>query len=333
MPALDGVRAISIMAVVFGHTLPLTFGWLTGNNISARVGMALFFCLSGFLIVSMLHRNQDIFSFLVKRILRIVPALLLYLVILALLFQIPWQMFVSNALFISNYWHEGLSKSIAPTSHLWSLCVEMHFYITIAVLTWLMGKKALFLVPIGALVITGIRIEAGVYSSIITHHRVDEILSGGTLALVAIYYGDPIRRFLTPLWRPTLLLTLLVPLLLASGMDTPLAYLRPYFAAAAVGVVLHCRLAGVHSLLEGRIAAYVAKVSYALYIYHPLAIFGWFNTGSLAEKYLMKRPISYVLAFAMAHASTFFWENRFQKLARQIVKAKRGTGTKGVTAS
>ena len=41
LPALDGVRAVSIMAVVFAHTLPLTFGALTGNSISARTGMAL----------------------------------------------------------------------------------------------------------------------------------------------------------------------------------------------------------------------------------------------------------------------------------------------------
>lgn len=319
MPALDGVRAISILAVVFAHTLPLSFGWLTGNNMSARTGMALFFCLSGFLIVSMLHRNQDIFGFLVKRILRIVPAVALYLVILMVLFQMPWDMFLANVLFVSNYWHVGLSKTIAPTSHLWSLCVEMHFYLTIAALTWIMGRKALFLVPVAALVITGIRIEAGVYSSIVTHYRVDEILSGGTLALVTLYYGEPIRRALAPMWRPALLLVLFVPLLLVSGMDTPLAYGRPYIAAITVGIVLHSRLPVVHPILEGAIARYIAKVSYALYIYHPLAIFGWFNTGGFAEKYLMKRPISYVLSFAAAHASTFYWEMPWQKAARHIV--------------
>lgn len=323
IPALDGVRATSILAVVAGHTLPLAFGGFNGNGAIAPIGMALFFCLSGFLIVSMIHRNPDVFSFLVKRIFRIVPAVALYLVILAVVFQIPWDMFLANILFISNYWHVGLNKVIAPTSHLWSLCIEMHFYITIALLTLLMGRKCLWLIPPAALIVTGMRIEAGAHTVIMTHLRVDEILVGGTLALIAIHRGTQIKAFLTPLWRPVALLVVIAPVWFISGWDGPLAYARPYLTATLVGILIHSRLPGVHAVLEGGIARYIAKISYALYIYHPLAIFGWFNQGGTAERYLFKRPISYALAWGAAHASTYFWESPWQKLARRIVARKR----------
>ena len=327
VPALDGVRAVSILAVVLGHTFPVGPDWLNGNVVAARTGMALFFCLSGFLIVSMIQRSPDMFSFLVKRILRIVPAVALYLVILTILFQIPWDMFLANILFVSNYWNVGLNKGIAPTSHLWSLCVEMHFYLAIAALTLLMGRKSLWLIPPAALIVTGLRIEAGAYAVIMTHLRVDEILSGGILALVAFHYGAPIRRFLTPTWRPALLLLVITPIWLYAAYNGPLAYARPYLTAIVVGIVIHSRLMGLHMVLESRIAAYIAKISYALYIYHPLAVFGWFNQGSLTERYLFKRPISYLLSWIAAHLSTFFWEMPWQKAARTIVKRQQASKT------
>ena len=89
------------------------------------------------------------------------------------------------------------------------------------------------------------------------------------------------------------------------------------------------RLPLIHSLLEGRVAAYIARISYALYIYHPLMIFGWMNAGSDWLRYLVKRPISYLLTWAAAHASTYFWEMPFQQLARRLVA---GCGKAGARA-
>lgn len=290
----------------------------------APMGMSLFFCLSGFLIVSIIHRDPDAYSFLIKRMFRIVPAVLVYILLLIILFRIPTEMVVANVFFISNYWHVGLSKVIAPTSHLWSLCVEIHFYFVMTVLAFFFGRKAVWFVPPAALVVTGLRIEAEAYTHIYTHLRVDEILSGGILALVTIHKGPRLRAFLIPRWRPIALLVILTPLWMLGAHDFGgwLNYLRPYLTAAIVGVLIHCHLGWIHDWLEGKIAAYIAKISYALYIYHPLMIFGWMNAGSDYLRYFVKRPISYVLTLIAAHISTVYWEAYWQRLARRILEKR-----------
>lgn len=320
--ALDGARALSILLVILAHTAPLGPNRFGLNGMAALMGMSLFFCLSGYLIVSMIHRNPDVPSFLIRRILRIVPSVALYMLILVILFGIGWQMVVANLLFVSNYWHVGLSKLSAPTSHLWSLCVEMHFYLAIAVLTLIMGRRSVWLVPPAALVVTLMRADVGAYSNINTHLRVDEILSGGTLALVSIYYGTALRAFFERTWRAIVLLAIVIPLWMLSSHDVggALNYVRPYLAATLVGILIHSHVPLLHRVLESGPAAYIARISYALYIYHPLMIFSWMNMGSDWVRYLVKRPISYAMTLAAAHASTYWWEMRWQEFARRLTR-------------
>src|ERR1043166_2277517 len=86
-PALDGLRGIAIIAVLAVHTNHI-FGWsiLKGGN----VGVDVFFVLSGFLITALLieewHGSGEISlkGFYWRRVLRLVPALLVLLAILYL---------------------------------------------------------------------------------------------------------------------------------------------------------------------------------------------------------------------------------------------------------
>ena len=59
-------------------------------------------------------------------------------------------------------------------------------------------------------------------------------------------------------------------------------------------------------------------VSYALYVVHgPLRV-GWFADGGTVVRYLLKRPITFALAFGLAHLSTFYWEARWIKLGYRL---------------
>lgn len=320
---LDGVRAASILLVLLAHTAPLGPKAWSFNEMAGRMGMALFFCLSGFLIVSMLWRDQNIPAFLAKRIMRIVPALFLYLTVLFLFFDLPIRSWLLNMLFVSNYMVEGLGGG--PVGHLWSLCVEMHFYLAISLVVLVGGRSALWLVLPAALLVTALRIDLGIISNINTHLRVDEILVGGWLALASLHYGDRLRAVLV---RPVLaigLILLLTALFMISSHDqggTVTAF-RPYLAMALVGVIMHCRLRPLLSVLESRPARYIARISYALYIWHPLMIFGAMNAGSTMERYLLKRPVSWTLTWAAAHVSTIYWEAYWQRLVRVWLKRRR----------
>ncbi len=321
--SLDGVRALSILLVILAHTAPLGPKFLKFNAMAGIMGMALFFCLSGYLMTSILYRKPDVFEFVVKRVLRIFPAVLVYLTILLIFFDLPWRSYIFNLLFVSNYVTDALSGG--PVSHLWSLSVEMHFYAAISIAVIIGGRKALWLIPFAAVIVTLLRVNAGVYSNINTHLRVDEILSGGCLALASMRYGDKFRGWLSNNVLATALIVILWLLLMLSSHKAggALNYVRPYIAASLVGVVIHSNLRFLRRILESWLAGYIARISYALYIYHPLMVYGFMNAGSTMERYLLKRPISYVLTWAAAHMSTFWWEQRWQKLAREKIIAAR----------
>src|SRR5579872_1045252 len=74
-PSLDGLRAISILAVIWYHDPLLRLIWRTGF-----LGVHLFFVISGFLITTLLLREKSEFgkislkNFYIRRTLRIFPA-------------------------------------------------------------------------------------------------------------------------------------------------------------------------------------------------------------------------------------------------------------------
>lgn len=318
VPALDGVRALSICLVLAAHMLPLGPKVLALNGMAAKMGMSLFFCLSGFLIVSMIHRNPDVVTFLTRRVLRIVPAVVMYMLVLWALLGISGQVIAINLMFMTNYWTAGLGGG--PLGHMWSLAVEVHFYAAAALCTLFLGRRAVWLVLPAALVITLIRVDTGAHVNIKTHLRVDEILSGGILALVVLHYGNQLRSFLAPLRRslPLLGVTVVLWMISCHHDGGALNYLRPYLAGTVVCLAMYCQWQPLKQVLEGPVAAYIARISYALYIYHMLMIWGWMNTGGDWERYLLKRPLSFALTFAAAHASTFWWEQHWQRLAKHL---------------
>ena len=324
---LDGLRAASILLVVLGHTLALGPAQWSLNSATARMGMALFFCLSGYLIISMLYRDPDVRSFLVKRVFRILPAVWLYLTVLLLFFDLPFESYLLNLAFVSNYFTEALDAG--PVSHLWSLCVEIQFYLAIAFFVAVGGRQAVWLVVPATLAVTAMRIEGNILVNINTHLRADELLVGGCLALLSIHRGERLRGMFANRALAAGVVIALVLLFAISAHDEggALVYLRPYFAMMLVGVIMHSDLRPLLWVLESRPARYIAKISYALYIWHPLMVFGWMNSGSTLERYLLKRPVSWAGAWLAAHLSTTYWEKYWQNKARRIVQGHSGKRT------
>jgi peptidoglycan/LPS O-acetylase OafA/YrhL len=318
LPVLDGWRALSILLVLAGHWLPLDAIVPDANGTTAAAGMAIFFTLSGFLITSFLYRRPEIRSFLIRRILRIVPLAWAAMLILFLLDpQRSAGELVANLLFVSNL---PPAQLLPAGEHLWSLCVEMQFYLAVALLVALLGRRGLLLLPLLALLVTALRIGAGEKLSIVTWHRVDEILAGATVALVYMgAFGDRVRSLLGSLnfW-----VALLLAVVCTYFYTTPLAYARPYAVAALVGVTLFHVPAWLGALLRSRPAAYIAETSYAVYVIHGILGHSWLGTGDLLEKYA-KRPLLVAATFALAHLSTFAFERRFIDLAKRLTSAPR----------
>ena len=169
VPALDGWRGLSILCVLAGHMLPLGPKALQFNAMIAAAGMSLFFILSGFLIASMLLRNSNVISFLIRRVFRIVPLAWGYLLVVLMFNGADLKAWAANLLFYANlppFYLDYLN------GHFWSLSVEMQFYAAIALAVALAGRRGLALLPIACLLVTAARIAYGEEASIVTWFRV-----------------------------------------------------------------------------------------------------------------------------------------------------------------
>lgn len=139
--SLDGLRAISILGVIWYHTIPFGHDTLLGQG---NKGVTLFFAISGFLIVTLLLRAKEAagtFSlprFWGRRMLRIFPV---YYAVLAAYCVLVWKFeqdgvaretFFNNvpafATFTAN-WFVNLDNARVIFYFVWSLAAEEQFYL------------------------------------------------------------------------------------------------------------------------------------------------------------------------------------------------------------
>jgi|GEM_PF-3760186 len=78
-----------------------------------------------------------------------------------------------------------------------------------------------------------------------------------------------------------------------------LSYLRPYMAAVLVGSTLLNPDTRLGRLLKSRVLAYLASISFALYMFHMGLTPTWLGSGDFTAKYL-KRPLLLLVLFPIA---------------------------------
>jgi len=319
LPLLDGWRALSITLVILGHLFPIGPSAWQLNAPVAATGMVMFFTLSGFLITRFLIEDGNIRRFLIRRLLRIVPLAWLGMFLAFLITgDVTAGEVVGNMFFVANLPPASL---VEPGEHFWSLCLEVQFYLSVALLVAVGRKRALFAIPLICILITCARIYWEQPITIVTWFRGDEILAGATLALIYEgWLGERARKLIS---LPSIYL--LLPLLFASAdMRTGfLPYLRPYLSALLIGTSLYYAPRWLRHLSEWRPVTYVAQTSYALYVFHGIFVHTWLGTGDTLIKYA-KRPLLLAATFVSAHLSTFHFERRWNALGRRLTPPREG---------
>ena len=155
---LDGWRGVAIFLVLQGHFFAIQ-GWHSG-----RMGVDVFFCLSGLLMSRILfQRRVPLATFYKRRISRILPAFLLYLLIVFSIAALigkpaPAREVIPTVLFLRSYLPADfhMFSGAYPIGHLWSLNVEEHSYIFLSLLTlipFLRGREGGALMAFGVLTI------------------------------------------------------------------------------------------------------------------------------------------------------------------------------------
>ena len=290
LPALDGVRALAVVAVVVFHFWPDTFP-------GGFVGVDVFFAMSGLLITGILqteHRRDgrvDLRAFWGRRVRRLVPAVVALVVVTSVavvltgtgssrqladaLGALTWTTNLVEAfLGGSRMW---LHNSRTTLDHLWSLAIEEQFYLVWPLVTVVVFRRVgtrrarvgitLALIALSAL---SMGLVGGVHAYFRTDTRAFELLAGAALALSGWVVARP------PAWVTTLLgASGLVGLgLIVAFVDPGDDWMYPWgFLVVSVCSMLLVA-AAVHpppwmsAVLESRPMRHLGRVSYGVYLWH-----------------------------------------------------------------
>lgn len=224
VPGLDLMRALAILWVMPFHfrfvNLPSALSAIARTG---WMGVDLFFVLSGYLIGSQLLRpylsgdQPSLSGFYLRRAFRVVPA---FLAVLLLYLLVPvfreapglspvWQFLTFTENFRIDYFHDQ------AFSHVWSLCVEEHFYLVLPLLVLALMRKPSFtkaLTTIIVILVCGMLIRAYIYHFQLlplltndedaftvryvekiyypTYTRLDGLLMGVVLAVIKTFRSD-----------------------------------------------------------------------------------------------------------------------------------------------
>jgi peptidoglycan/LPS O-acetylase OafA/YrhL len=304
IPAIDGLRAIAVTAVIFYH---LGFQWIPGGFL----GVDLFFVISGYVITRLLldsiarSGGLDLRGFYKARARRLLPPMVFMIVVTAFYISIWAQdsvkRFLTDTPFsltgVMNWWlvfnQQDYFEAIGRPpllQHTWSLAVESQFYLIWPVLLLVIlkrfGKKV---IPIAALAIAlfsgtalflvSLRLDA---SSSVSH-----VYFGTDTHSIGLFLGAALAVSWIPQNFKSEVSTRaqnfidfigvfgLVGILgsfLLIDESSPTAYkiafpLAALFGAAIITSIVHpaSRFAPV---LQNRVLLWIGERSYAIYLWH-----------------------------------------------------------------
>ncbi len=330
LPAVQGIRAIAVIAVVLYHFHPksLPFGYL---------GVDIFFVISGF-IVSYIYSGKifslkSIFKFYSKRILRIYPSLILVLLIVTYssIFldrteelkktsqESIMAIFSVINFYFSTFNSEYFSIDIInnPFLHLWSISTEMQFYLLFPFIFFLfqkLNKKLLYiitsLVIIFSLIFYLDLIKFNNFSNYyLLHSRFWQFILG--ILIFKIYtFGHKIKSL--NFQKINLFVLNITFILILVFM-----YFRMPFNLNGISITL---LTGVlilsssmitnsHNILTNTFFQFLGKLSFSIYIWHWIILYfikKFFNFN------LFNSLLGLIIIIIISYITYNYWEIKFR---------------------
>jgi peptidoglycan/LPS O-acetylase OafA/YrhL len=199
LPWLDGWRALAISGVLCAHFLTSV-----GIN-SGRLGVELFFVLSGRLMAQMLFvEPMGLRPFYYRRFSRVWPALIVFLVVATICAPLaglkgPSGLQAVSVLTVTYNYLAVFGGSLPLFDHIWSLCVEEHTYVFLGLLSLCDRRAPRLTLPLLAITILLNFVDGAVstlvfkqsYYSVFwrTDVRMSSILLGAAAYLASVRLG------------------------------------------------------------------------------------------------------------------------------------------------
>jgi peptidoglycan/LPS O-acetylase OafA/YrhL len=334
--SVDVFRGFAILPVVIYHFNQfLPYG---------ELGVDLFFVISGLLVGSILvrkfKRNDRIsfWQFILQRGFKIWPSYYCFLVVGSLLAYLFYSHdkpeyiigggrdIMRYIFFYQNY--TGLPFHW-PFDHIWSLCVEEHFYILlpalIIIIKGLFSNNRRFLIlSVAGLIAAGIVFKVlsiyftnskDTYSG--THNRIDALGWGVLLGILVTYYEDYWKKIK---WRSMLFIA---GVILFAAHIFILIYWKNIFFEKVIfrSVIPFCfflMLLGLyyHDFTKWKPIRFVAYYSYNWYLWHP--IFVWI-IGKYVGINVMGLIVYMIVSFLTAMLFTILIEEKFLSIRETVM--------------
>lgn len=296
IPALDGMRAVSVLLVILGH-LGVPFA-------PAGHGVMTFFVISGFLITWLLLREYEargdvsLRQFYIRRALRLFPAFYSFAVVFAVIYwfvrgPIPWASYISTLFYVSNYYFAIVQPADGVMEHTWSLAVEEQFYLLWPMLFLGLASNLRRL----TLVLGGLIVAGCVHRFVLTFvfhasqtwlfcafdTRADQLAVGCLMAILLKRFRS--RGPLVDALCAYPVLPLVTLALIIASIGAGLRWGEPYQFTAGftiepilIAVFLLQLIAfaerGLWRWTSWKPLEYIGKVSYGTYLYHWLVVAG-----------------------------------------------------------
>ncbi len=318
---LDALRFLAAFMVVFAHAIEGYWDWypkdkpamFLKNNLgemsfwgetwdkviqNGSFGVDIFFLISGFLITYLLISEKtktgriNYPKFFVRRALRIWPLYICVLLVSPyLVYKLKYEPpdYWPNILFYSNYHSIHLSEIGKdawqfPFAHLWSICVEEHFYLFWPLFVWLIPLKRLPSIMIALIVVSiGSRLyyfqfspSTNLQTYLNTICRMDILIIG---ALYAWYYHKFGFKPKISRWLRTVLYLVLITYFFTFNIHSSSNLMAVIFAKivpsliAGMGMVYFIFNTKENVKIPGmKIWTYLGKISFGIYLISNLLI-------------------------------------------------------------
>lgn len=330
--SLDGLRALSILAVIWHHTAPTSVGESLAHF--GTRGVTLFFAISGFLITTLLLRERDrkgridLRAFYVRRSLRILP---LYFGVLLIYIAVVWALerhteagenFFINLKYFATY----TSNLFVPLEDrtifyfAWSLASEEQYYlIWPPILVWMGTLRRA--VPSLALLAAACLIASCTESKALS--LIPLAMVAGTLLALTFHTdrGFKIAYFcFGNAWTPfALAVALGITLICLTKFDV----LTEVLCAALVGACVIREDHVLSRLLSLRALTYIGSISYGMYMLHMLCksvSVKLLTIGNLPTDSVLVFVLTACLAVVAATVSFYTYEAYFMSFKHRTDK-------------